>query len=261
MPTITNTHVIAPWGYNLLPSQKDVQAAWKFQIFSSIVVVIISLPADFTFIFQRRFTYATVLFVLNSVRVLYRDNLYLLIFMLLFLFAGPVFALTEACITTASNLPGNLGCIFGPSSPYIYVIFLLQASFDCVCFVLCVYKMAKLSQLFRIGQGGGFMGVSREMLNGGFVYYIPNVIIQIATIILTQQKGSEAQFLLPPAADGVASAQALRITRSLWRSEQKRKYQIHALTNVTSSGEQSTNTKYPSTHRRTIDSGYPASSV
>ncbi|KAH7357413.1 hypothetical protein BKA66DRAFT_245357 [Pyrenochaeta sp. MPI-SDFR-AT-0127] len=243
--------------------------------------VIISLPGDFQFIFRRRFNYATVLFIVNRasciitltnswlftvytgsqclpvyklavlsesvtiftsqalllirVRVLYHDNLYLLTFMILFLFASPVFALTEAIITTASNLPGNVGCIFGPSSPYIYLIFLLQALFDCLCFVLCMYK------LFRIGKGGGFMSISREMLNGGLVYYIPNVITQIATIILTQQKGSDAQFLSPPAADGVASAQALRITRNLWRSGQKQKHQIQVPTSLTPLREQSTN--------------------
>lgn len=58
------------------------------------------------------------------------------------------------------------------------------------------------------------------------VYYIPNVVIQIATIILTSQKGIEDQFILPPAADGIASAQALRITRNLWRSGQKQTYQM-----------------------------------
>ena len=54
------------------------------------------------------------------------------------------------------------------------------------------------------------------------VYYIPNVITQIATIVLTAQIGHEDQFLLPLAADAVASAQALRITRRLWKSGQKR---------------------------------------
>lgn len=85
------------------------------------------------------------------------------------------------------------------------------------------------------------MSISREMLNGGLVYYIPNVITQIATIILTQQKGSDAQFLSPPAADGVASAQALRITRNLWRSGQKQKHQIQVPTSLTPLREQSTN--------------------
>ncbi|EUC27601.1 hypothetical protein COCCADRAFT_41709 [Bipolaris zeicola 26-R-13] len=272
MSTTTSTHVVAPWGYDLLPSQKDVRAQWKFQIFGSIVLggyywdTIISLPRDFQFIFQRRFNYATVLFIVNRVcciitltnfwifavysgsqcllvykiagilepvtiftsqalllirvHVLYRDNWYLLIFMVLFLFAGPILALVEAFRTTASNLPGSVGCIFGPSSPYIYLVFLLQASFDCLCFILCMYKLS------RVGQGGGFMRIGKEMVNGGLVYYIPNVVIQIATIILTSQKGIEDQFILPPAADGIASAQALRITRNLWRSGQKQTYQM-----------------------------------
>ena len=48
------------------------------------------------------------------------------------------------------------------------------------------------------------------------------MITQIATIVLTAQIGHEDQFLLPLAADAVASAQALRITRRLWKSGQKR---------------------------------------
>ncbi|USP79331.1 cytochrome P450 [Curvularia clavata] len=91
-------------------------------------------------------------------------------------------------------------------------------------------------KLFRVGQGGGFMSIGKEMVNGGLVYYIPNIIIQVATIILTQQKGSEDQFILPPAADGIASAQALRITRSLWRSGQKQRYQIEDPTSLTVTG-------------------------
>ncbi|KAF5847662.1 hypothetical protein GGP41_000388 [Bipolaris sorokiniana] len=90
-------------------------------------------------------------------------------------------------------------------------LFLLQSSIDCFCFILCLYK------LFRIRQGGGFMNIGKGML----VYYIPNVVIQIATIILTSQKGIEDRFILPPAADRIASAQALRIIRNLWRSGQK----------------------------------------
>ncbi|EUC39574.1 hypothetical protein COCMIDRAFT_111194 [Bipolaris oryzae ATCC 44560] len=280
--TTANTNVVAPWGYDLLPSQKDVRAQWKFQLFGSIVVggyywdTIVSFPRDFQFIFQRRFNYATVLFIVNRVaciitltniwlfavytgnlclvvykiagilepvtiftsqalllirvRVLYRDNWYLLTFMILFLFAGPVLALVEAFRTTAFNLPGNVGCMFGLSSPYIFLVFLLQASFDCLCFILCMYK------LFRVGQGGGFMSIGKEMVNGGLVYYIPNVVIQIATIILTSQKGIEDQFILPPAADGIASAQALRITRNLWRSGQIQKYQIEDPMSLTAIG-------------------------
>ncbi|KAH6716946.1 hypothetical protein DL95DRAFT_527217 [Leptodontidium sp. 2 PMI_412] len=264
---LADTKVIPPWGYELLPSQRAVRATWKSQIFGSMVVggyywdTIISLPADFEFIFRRRFNYATALFIVNRcsciitvtnswlfavytghhclpvyklavisesvtiftsqalllirVRALYHENLYLLVFMMLFLFTGPVFAFSEALKTTAFNLPGNVGCIFGPSSPYVYLIFLLQASFDCLCFVLCTYK------LFRIGQGSEFMSIGREMLNGGLIYYIPNVITQIATIVMTLQKGSEDQFILPPAADAVASAQALRITRRVWKIGQE----------------------------------------
>ncbi|EMD86540.1 hypothetical protein COCC4DRAFT_167016 [Bipolaris maydis ATCC 48331] len=280
--TTTNTHVVAPWGYDLLPSQRDVRAQWKSQIFSSIVVggyywdTIISLPRDFQFIFQRKFNYATVLFIVNRVccittltnfwlfavytgsqclpvykiagilepvtiftsqalllirvRVLYQNNWYLLTFMVLFLFVGPLIDLIEAFRTTGFNLPGNVGCMFGPSSPYIYLVFLFQALFDCLCFILCMYK------LFRVGQGGGFMRIGKEMVNGGLVYYIPNVVIQIATIILTQQKGIEDQFILPPAADGIASAQALRITRNLWWSGQKQKYRLEDPMSLTAIG-------------------------
>ncbi|KAH7370790.1 hypothetical protein BKA65DRAFT_489241 [Rhexocercosporidium sp. MPI-PUGE-AT-0058] len=267
MSTLSNTQVVPPWGYGLLPSQRDVRATWKSQIFGSIVVggyywdTILSLPGDLEFIFRRRFNYATVLFVVNRlsclvtltdswlfavytgshclpvyklavisesitiftsqalllirVQALYQENKYLLVFMILFLFAGPVFAFSESLKTTAFNLPGNVGCIFGPSSPYVYLIFLLQATFDCLCFVLCTYK------LFRISQGSGFLSIGRELLHGSLIYYVPNVIMQIATIIMTLQKGSEDQFILPPAADGVASAQALRITRRMWKIGQK----------------------------------------
>ena len=40
MSTTTNTDVVAPWGYDLLPSQKDIRAQWKFQIFASIVLCV-----------------------------------------------------------------------------------------------------------------------------------------------------------------------------------------------------------------------------
>lgn len=36
----TTPDIIAPWGYDLLPSQKDVRAQWKFQIFVSIVLFV-----------------------------------------------------------------------------------------------------------------------------------------------------------------------------------------------------------------------------
>lgn len=48
MSTTTSTHVVAPWGYDLLPSQKDVRAQWKFQIFGSIVLCVFLYLVDAT---------------------------------------------------------------------------------------------------------------------------------------------------------------------------------------------------------------------
>ncbi|KAH7381040.1 hypothetical protein BKA64DRAFT_713598 [Cadophora sp. MPI-SDFR-AT-0126] len=222
--------------------------------------VIISAVRDGEFVFRRRFNYVTAIFIINRisciitltnnwlfaiytgnqclavykltvisepitiftsqalllirVQILYKNNYLLLGFMTLFLFASPVLDLTYAFITTAYNTPGNVGCVFGPSSPYIYLVFLLQALFDCLCFALCTFK------LWSMGQGGGLLSIGQEMLNGGLVYYIPNVLAQLATVMTSVQTGSTDQYLLPPLADGVASAQALRITRGLWKKGQ-----------------------------------------
>ncbi|PVH78565.1 hypothetical protein DL98DRAFT_533680 [Cadophora sp. DSE1049] len=235
--------------------------------------VVISVVRDGEFVFRRRFNYVTALFVINRlscivtltnnwlfaiytgnqclvvykltvisepitiftsqalllirVQILYKHNYLLLGFMALFLFASPVLDLTYALITTAYNTPGNVGCVFGPSSPYIYLVFLLQAIFDCLCFALCTFK------LWRIGEGGGLLSIGQEMLNGGVVYYIPNIIAQIATVITTLQKGSTDQYLLPPLADGVASAQALRITRGLWKKGQQLERRLTDSMNLT----------------------------
>jgi hypothetical protein len=51
------------------------------------------------------------------------------------------------------------------------------------------------------------------------VYYIPNVIVQIATVVLiTQTSTTNIQYLTTPCATAIASAQSLRITRKLWKA-------------------------------------------
>jgi len=66
------------------------------------------------------------------------------------------------------------------------------------------------------------MKTTRELLNGGFAYYLPNVLIQIVTVVFTLRMGSELQFTTTAAADGIASAQALRITRNLWDTSRRK---------------------------------------
>jgi hypothetical protein len=51
-----------------------------------------------------------------------------------------------------------------------------------------------------------------------FIYYIPNVIIQIITLYFVVHKALYVQFITTATADAVASAQSLRITRKLWKA-------------------------------------------
>jgi hypothetical protein len=75
----------------------------------------------------------------------------------------------------------------------------------------------------------------REFLNGGvciyltwfmytglivlqFVYYVPNVVIQIVTLVFVTSRIRYFRYATASCADAVASAQSLRITRKLWKS-------------------------------------------
>jgi hypothetical protein len=55
------------------------------------------------------------------------------------------------------------------------------------------------------------------MLQYQFVYYIPNVVVQITTVAFLTQANPSLQYITTPIATAVASAQSLRITRKLWK--------------------------------------------
>ena len=50
-----------------------------------------------------------------------------------------------------------------------------------------------------------------------FVYYIPNVVTQVVTLVFLGQHQHFLKYITTPAATAVASAQALRITRKIWK--------------------------------------------
>jgi hypothetical protein len=55
-----------------------------------------------------------------------------------------------------------------------------------------------------------------------FVYYIPNVLVQIVTMVFLGSAKFPLQLITASSADAIASAQALRITRNLWKAGQWR---------------------------------------
>jgi hypothetical protein len=56
------------------------------------------------------------------------------------------------------------------------------------------------------------------MLRVQFIYYIPNVAIQIINLIFITHSFSGGAYITASASDIIASAQSLRITRNLWKS-------------------------------------------
>ena len=50
-----------------------------------------------------------------------------------------------------------------------------------------------------------------------FVYYIPNVLVQITTLVFLAQDNLLLRYVITPTATAVASAQSLRITRKIWK--------------------------------------------
>jgi hypothetical protein len=51
-----------------------------------------------------------------------------------------------------------------------------------------------------------------------FVYYIPNVAIQVINLVFITNNFSGGAYITASASDLIASAQSLRITRNLWKS-------------------------------------------
>lgn len=57
-----------------------------------------------------------------------------------------------------------------------------------------------------------------NLLRMQFVYYIPNIVIQVVNLVFITNNFHWGGYLTASASDVIASAQSLRITRSLWKS-------------------------------------------
>jgi len=155
--------------------------------------------------------------------VLYRKQIYIPIFMTVFLFPGPIIDIVAWTPLRLASLPSPGGCTFVTYPPsWEYVPFVLQSVYDLLVFVLVLFKLLRRTDLSIRHLGnqpvGLAMKIRREFLNGGFVYYIPNIAIQIINLVFVTNKFSFGAYVTASAADIIASAQSLRITRNLWKS-------------------------------------------
>jgi len=264
----------APWGYEYMSSQEQVNSTWRWQILQCMTLggyvwdIILSIPEDWEFTFYRRFNYVTCIYVINRlsatlclvgyfiltvttppsceelsvivptseaitlftscallvirVWVLYRDQIYVTMFMVALLFPGPIINIVAWAPQKSFVLPNKSGCSFWSRPPsWQYVPFVFQAVFDLLVFLLCLAKLVTRSDLtiknIRHDPIGTRMKIRHEFLKGGFVYYVPNVIIQIITLVFLIRKFDSLQNITTPCATAVASAQSLRITRRLWK--------------------------------------------
>lgn len=72
-----------------------------------------------------------------------------------------------------------------------------------------------------------------------FIYYIPNVVTQVTTLVFLGQHQHFLKYITTPAATAVASAQALRITRKIWKLGSEDQHEDLAVVQLPSSVETS----------------------
>ncbi|KAH7350512.1 hypothetical protein BKA65DRAFT_498456 [Rhexocercosporidium sp. MPI-PUGE-AT-0058] len=123
------------------------------------------------------------------------------------------------------NLPNHSGCSFISTPSYTFLPYLVQAVFDVLVFVLCTWKLLVTNavSLSDFRRRKSAMKVTQAFFDAGFVYYVPVVFIQITTLVFVTKSNSSLRFITAAMADCISSAQALRITRSLWKLNQLKK--------------------------------------
>ncbi|KAN0096630.1 hypothetical protein V8E51_015435 [Hyaloscypha variabilis] len=104
--------------------------------------------------------------------VLYRKQIYVPIFMTLFMIPGPIINIVAWTPLQIGTLPSPGGCQFTSRPPrWVDIPFIMQSIFDLLIFVLCVVELLWKSDLSIRHLGNQPVGLAlrirREFLNGG----------------------------------------------------------------------------------------------